>query len=64
MLNAAEHCYLRALAVESNIENKNNLNKQLGNVYNEYIILYTEEIFGKLKYNYLYIYICIKCFML
>ncbi|XP_026805826.1 erythroid differentiation-related factor 1-like [Rhopalosiphum maidis] len=51
MLNAAEHCYLRALALESNIENKNNLNKQLGNVYNEYIILYTEEIFVAITNN-------------
>jgi len=51
MLSAAEHCYSRALALETNINNKNNLSKQMGNVYNEYIKIYIEEILSKLKYN-------------
>jgi len=51
MLSAAEHCYSRALALETNIINKNNLSKQLGNVYNEYIKIYIEEILSKLMYN-------------
>ncbi|KAL5244029.1 hypothetical protein ACI65C_011439 [Semiaphis heraclei] len=51
MLSAAEHCYSRALALETNIINKNNLSKQLGNVYNEYIKIYIEEILMAISNN-------------
>jgi len=46
-----EHCYSRALALETNINNKNNLSKLFGNVYNEFIKIYIEEILSKLVYN-------------
>jgi len=51
MLSAAEHCYSRALTFETNIHDKNNLSKQIGNVYNENIKMYIEEILSKLKHN-------------
>lgn len=51
MLSAVEHCYLRAMAVETNINNKKNLNKQIGNVYNKYITIYMDEVLSKLMYN-------------
>lgn len=51
MLSTAEHCYSRALVLETNINNKNNLSKQIGNVYNKYIKIYTDEILSKLKYD-------------
>lgn len=50
MLSAAEHCYSRALILETNIHDKNNLSKQIGNVYNENIKMYMEEILSKLKH--------------
>lgn len=48
ILNAAKHCYLRALELEKNINNTNNLSKQIGIVYIEYIKMYTVEIISKL----------------
>lgn len=51
ILSAAEHCYLRALELDNNINNTNNLSKQIGIVYIEYIKMYTVEIISKLKYN-------------
>jgi len=51
MLSVAEHCYSRALTLETNINDKNNLSIQIGNVYNENIKMYMEEISSKLKHN-------------
>lgn len=50
-LQAAEHCYLRALELGTNVEKKNTLNKQIGFVYSEYISFYTSEIVSKFKCN-------------
>jgi len=49
VLSAAEHCYLRALALEPNIKKKTILNKRVGIVYNEFTDFYMNEIVSKLK---------------
>ncbi|KAE9532539.1 hypothetical protein AGLY_009620 [Aphis glycines] len=51
ILNAAKHCYLRALELEKNINNTNNLSKQIGIVYIEYIKMYTVEIIMAIIHN-------------
>lgn len=51
VLNAAEQCYLRALALETNINNKTFLNRRIGIVYNKYAEFYLGEIISKLKCN-------------
>ena len=51
MLSTAEHCYSRALTLKTNTDDKNNLSKQIGYVYNENIKIYIEEIISKLKHN-------------
>jgi len=55
MLSAAEHCYLRALELETNVEKKNSLNKRIGYVYSEYTSFYTSKIVSKFKCNLKYI---------
>ena len=48
MLNMAANCYGRSLELETNDKNKNNLNRRIGNVYNEITSGYIEEIASKL----------------
>lgn len=60
ILNAAKHCYLRALELEKNINDTNNLSKQIGIVYIEYIKMYTVEIISKFTRIYT-IYINVLC---
>lgn len=48
MLNAAANCYRRSLELETNDKNKNNLNRRIGNVYNEITSGYIDEIASKL----------------
>lgn len=50
MLNMAENCYKRSLELETNDRNKNNLNRRIGNVYNEITSGYIEEIASKFLY--------------
>lgn len=52
MLNAAANCYGRSLELEANDKNKNNLNRRIGNVYNEITSGYIEEIAGELYFVY------------
>jgi hypothetical protein len=47
MLNAAANCYGRSLELETNEKNKNNLNRRIGNVYNEITSGYIDEIASK-----------------
>ena len=47
MLNAAANCYGRSLDLETNEKNKNNLNRRIGNVYNEITSGYIDEIASK-----------------
>lgn len=47
MLNAAANCYGRSLELETNDKNKNNLNRRIGNVYNEITSGYIDEIASK-----------------
>jgi len=51
VLSAAEHCYLRALALGPNSEKKTFLNKRIGILCNEFIDFYMNEIVSKLKSN-------------
>ncbi|XP_050543387.1 erythroid differentiation-related factor 1 isoform X2 [Daktulosphaira vitifoliae] len=44
MLDAAAKCYTRSLEMETNDKNKNNLNRRIGNVYNEITYCYINEI--------------------
>lgn len=48
MLNAAANCYGRSLDLETNEKNKENLNRRIGNVYNEITSGYIDEIACKL----------------
>lgn len=50
MLNMAAKCYSRSLELETNDKNKNNLNRRIGNVYNEITSGYIDEIASKLLY--------------
>jgi len=50
MLNAAANCYGRSLDLETNEKNKNNLNRRIGNVYNEITSGYIEEIASNLLF--------------
>lgn len=50
MLNMAANCYSRSLELETNDKNKNNLNRRIGNVYNEITSGYIDEIASKLLY--------------
>lgn len=50
MLNAAANCYGRSLDLETNEKNKNNLNRRIGNVYNEITSGYIDEIASKLLF--------------
>lgn len=47
MLNMAANCYSRSLELETNDKHKNNLNRRIGNVYNEITSGYIEEIASK-----------------
>lgn len=47
MLDAAANCYRRSLELETNDKNKNNLNRRIGNVYNEITSGYIDEIASK-----------------
>ncbi|KAL4111775.1 hypothetical protein QTP88_015664 [Uroleucon formosanum] len=49
MLNAAANCYGRSLDLETNEKNKNNLNRRIGNVYNEITSGYIDEIATALR---------------
>lgn len=51
LLNAAANCYARSLELETNDKNKNNLNRRIGNVYNEITSGYINEISSKFQYN-------------
>ncbi|XP_008180391.1 erythroid differentiation-related factor 1-like [Acyrthosiphon pisum] len=51
MLSTAEHCYSRALTLKTNTDDKNNLSKQIGYVYNENIKIYIEEIIMAISNN-------------
>lgn len=51
LLNAAANCYGRSLELETNDKNKNNLNRRIGNVYNEITSCYIDEIASKFQYN-------------
>jgi hypothetical protein len=48
MLNVAVNCYIRSLELEKNDKHKNNLNRRIGNVYNEITSGYICEIASKL----------------
>eukprot|EP00102_Acyrthosiphon_pisum_P019007 XP_016656217.1 PREDICTED: uncharacterized protein LOC100569960 [Acyrthosiphon pisum] len=50
-LSVAEHCYLRALALEPNIEKKTILNRRIGIVYNEFTEFYMKEIIISIENN-------------
>ncbi|VVC32394.1 Hypothetical protein CINCED_3A025206 [Cinara cedri] len=49
LLNAAANCYGRSLELETNDKNKNNLNRRIGNVYNEITSGYIDEIATALR---------------
>lgn len=49
LLNAAANCYARSLELETNDKNKNNLNRRIGNVYNEITSGYINEISSKFQ---------------
>lgn len=54
MLSAAANCYGRSLELEVNDKNKNNLNRRIGNVYNEITSGYIDEISSELLYIYFF----------
>lgn len=49
MLYAAANCYGCSLELEADDKNKNNLNRRIGNVYNEITSEYTDEILSELN---------------
>lgn len=50
MLNIAANCYRRSLELETNEKHKNNLNRRIGNVYNEITSGYIREIASKFDF--------------
>lgn len=52
MLNKAAKCYGRSLELETNDKNRNNLNRRIGNVYNEITSGYIDEIASELLIYY------------
>jgi len=59
MLNKAANCYKRSLELEANEKHKNNLNRRIGNVYNEITSGYIEEIASEFVINMLYTHSCL-----
>lgn len=49
LLNVAANCYRRSLELETNERNINNLNRRIGNVYNEITSEYIDEIASELN---------------